>query len=61
MMRIVLRDTRTDELVVEIFDMVEEGLTEEDINELMMDAQGYDEETLELLQNDNYYISYEER
>lgn len=61
MMRIVLRDTRTDELVVEIFDMVEEGLTEEDINELMMDAEGYDEETLELLQNDNYYISYEER
>lgn len=61
MMRIVLRDTRTDELVVEIFDMVQEGLTEEDINELMMDAEGYDEETLELLQNDNYYISYEER
>lgn len=60
-MRIVLRDTRTNELVVEIFDMIEEGLTEEDINELMMDAQGYGEETLELLQNDNYYISYEER
>lgn len=60
-MRIVLRDTRTNELVVEIFDMIEEGLTEEDINELMMDTQGYGEETLELLQNDNYYISYEER
>lgn len=58
-MRIVLRNTLTNEEVVEIFDMVEEGLTEEEVNEMIMDGQGFDEEIEELLQDERYYISYE--
>lgn len=58
-MRIVLRNTLTNEEVVEIFDMVEEGLSEEEINEMIMDGQGIDEEIEELLQDERYYISYE--
>ena len=59
-MRVVLRDTITDELIVVLFDQIEEGLTDEDINELLMNSEGYDEETIELLENEHYYISYEE-
>lgn len=56
-MRIVLRDNITNELIVELYSMIEEGLTEEEINKMLME--NADDETMELLQNENYYISYE--
>lgn len=59
-MRLVLRDNLTNEIIVELFDMIEEGLTEQDILELILKAPGMDSETLELLQNENYHLSYEE-
>lgn len=59
-MRLVLRNNLTNEIIVELFDMLEEDLTEKDILKMISEAQGFDLETLELLQNDNYYLSYEE-
>lgn len=58
-MKIVLRDNITNEVIVELFDSIEEGLTEQDILELILKAPGMDLETLDLLQNENYYLSYE--
>lgn len=59
-MRIVLRNNITDAIKVEIFDQVEEGLSDNEVNEMIMNAQGLDEEIEALLQNEKYYISYEE-
>lgn len=53
MMRAILKDTRTNEILVELLDNLEEELTDNEIQEFINDLE-LDEETLE-----NVYVDYE--
>lgn len=55
-MKLTLRDNITNEVIVELFDMLEKNLDEQDILKLVSEM---DSDILELLQDENYHLSYE--
>ena len=59
-MRLAIRDNLTNELLAIVLEDLPEGLTDEEIQKWIDDAPGMDDEMLEFLQNENYYLSYEE-
>lgn len=59
-MRLAIRDNLTNELLAIVLEDLPEGLTDNEIQKWIDDAPGMDDEMLEFLQNENYYVSYEE-
>ena len=59
-MRLAIRDNLTNELLAIVLEDLPEGMDDNEIQEWINDAPGMDDEMLEFLQNENYYLSYEE-
>lgn len=59
-MRLAIRDNLTNELLAIVLEDLPEGMDDNEIQEWIDDAPGMDDEMLEFLQNENYYLSYEE-
>ena len=59
-MRLVIRDNLTNELLAIVLEDLPEGMNDNEIQEWINDAPGMDDEMLDFLQNENYYLSYEE-
>lgn len=59
-MRLAIRDNLTNELLAIVLEDLPEGMDDNEIQKWIDDAPGMDDEMLEFLQNENYYLSYEE-
>ena len=59
-MRIVLRNTLTDELIVELFDNIDYEPTEDELNDMLMNSPELSDEVYDMLCDEAYYISCEE-
>ena len=59
-MRLAIRDNLTNELLAIVLEDLPEGTDDNEIQEWINDAPGMDDEMLDFLQNENYYLSYEE-
>lgn len=59
-MRLAIRDNLTNELLAIILEDLPEGMDDKEIQEWINSAPGMNEETQAFLENENYYISYEE-
>lgn len=59
-MRLAIRDNLTNELLAIVLEDLPEGMDDNEIQEWINDAPGMDDEMLDFLQNENYYLSYEE-
>lgn len=58
-MRIVLRSTLTNELIVELFDNIDYEPTEDELNDMLMNSSEWSDEIYNMLCDDTYYVSCE--